>query len=432
MRAEILATGNEILGGALTDTNSAYIAGKLAEVGAEVVRHTCVGDELVELETALREIAGRAEIALVTGGLGPTIDDLTAEAAARAAGVTMHLDPEALRSVEAYFRILQRPVSASNRKQARLPQTAVCLPNPVGTAPGFAMRCGRCWFFFMPGVPHEMRRMLEDQVLPRIAAMQGDRQESYRSKTLTTFGLPESQVDDQLRGFAAEFPGVRLGLRAKFPEIQIKLYARGSQGPELETMLTAAVAWIRIRLGDKIISSQGASMEAVVAGLLMERQATIALAESCTGGLIAHRLTNIAGSSAYFLHAAIVYSNEAKQRILGVTPETLTRCGAVHEDTAKEMAAGARRLAGADYGLSTSGIAGPSGGTDAKPVGTVCIGVAGPDGVSARRYQFPFRERGMNKSLFAAAALNLLRRQLLSAPGLEGAKEPPIHREKLS
>jgi nicotinamide-nucleotide amidase len=413
---EILATGEEIRTGALVDSNSAHIAERMERCGARVVRLNAVGDDLAQLTAVLREIGGRADAAVVTGGLGPTVDDLSAQAAAAAAAVGLGLDPAALASIEEFFRRRNRPMNPSIRKQAMLPEGAEVLLNPVGTAPGFQLKIGRCRFFFLPGVPHEMQRMLADHVLPRVTSLMGGRLEVRRVKTLSCFGLTESLTGERLEGLGSRFPGVQLGLRARFPEIQVKLYGSGPEEAQVTAALELAAAWTRDRLGDMVFADGGEPMEAVVGRLLRERGATLAVAESCTGGLIAHRLTEVPGSSDYFLAAAVTYANEAKTRLLGVGQETLARCGAVHIDTAREMAAGVRRLAGSTYGIATSGIAGPTGGSAEKPVGTVCIGLAAPGQTSGYQFHFNYGRRSMNKQMFAMKALDLLRREMLGLP----------------
>ncbi|MFO7712850.1 CinA family nicotinamide mononucleotide deamidase-related protein [Desulfosarcina sp.] len=417
MKAEILATGDEIRSGALVDSNSAFIAERLEENGIEVVRHSSVGDDLSILVPTLREIAHRAEVAVVTGGLGPTSDDLSAEAAAAAAGVELALNKDALENVEHFFKTFNRPMTVSNRKQALLPMGSRILYNPVGTAPGFALIIAKCLFFFLPGVPYEMKRMLGEHVIPQLNTLQGDAAMHSRVLTIATFGLPESLAGEKVAGVESLYPGVKLGLRANFPQIQVKLYGRDKDSASLDQRLTGAGGWALARLGPNVISATGERMEAVVGKLLLERSATIALAESCTGGLIADWLTNVAGSSAYFLFSGVTYSNRAKMDLLGVKADTLEKHGAVNEETAREMAIGARRVAGATFGLSTSGIAGPDGGTEAKPVGTLCVGFAGPDRSFGRRLYFPFGKRLMNKKIFAMAALDLLRKELMRPTG---------------
>jgi nicotinamide-nucleotide amidase len=414
MYAEILATGEEIRTGILIDSNSACIAQRLQDIGVEVQRHTAVGDDLEALAQVLGEIARRCDVAVVTGGLGPTADDLTAAAAARAAEARLICDPAALQSIEAFFVERNRPMNPFIRKQALLPEGSACLFNPVGTAPGFRLIIDRCRFFFLPGVPFEMRRMLEDHVIPEIISLQGNERRFYLSKTISVFGLTESVTGEQVADVSAVFPEIQLGLRARFPEIQVKLYASGVDEIHLREQLEAAGLWVTQRLGDKVFSDREESMEEVVGSLLRNAKASVAVAESCTGGLIADLLTDVAGSSDYFLLSAVTYSNASKVSVLHVPETILKSFGAVHETTAKAMAEGARQLGGATFGLATTGIAGPSGATCDKPVGTVCIGLATPRETTARRFHFNYQDRLMNKKMFAMTALDLLRRELLS------------------
>jgi nicotinamide-nucleotide amidase len=285
--------------------------------------------------------------------------------------------------------------------------------NPVGTAPGFIMKIGKCLFFFLPGVPSEMKRMLFHEVLPRIEKMPGAIQEHCLVRNISTFGLTESATGEKVADLADDFPEIKIGLRAKFPEIHVKLYLNGQDLTIMETRLASASEWILNRLGRHVLSPEGASMQTVVGDLLRKRAATVAVAESCTGGRIANWLTDVPGSSDYFLFSGVTYSNNAKTKVLGVAPELLKKYGAVHEETAKAMAEGARRISGARYAISTTGIAGPSGGSEDKPVGTVCIGLATPEKVEGKRLHFPFGQRSMNKSIFCMVALDMLRKELL-------------------
>jgi len=413
MIAEILSTGDEIRTGALVDTNSAYISQKLEEIGVEVRRHSCVGDDLNMLVDVFREIGHRADVAIVTGGLGPTTDDLTAEAAARATGVDLAVDPEALASMTEFFKSRNRPLTDTNKKQALLPRGAEWMLNRAGTAPGFSFKIGRCVLFCMPGVPREMRIMMEEVVIPRITALQGADRMLYRLKTLGAFGIGESDVGRLLEGFPERFPDLKLGFRAHFPEVQVKLYAQGHDERLLHAELEAAAKWVLDRIGKWTFSLNGDPMEKEIGRLLTARNATLAVAESCTGGLIAHRLTTVPGSSDYFLFSGVTYSNEAKMQVLGVAADTIQKFGAVHEETAREMADGARRISGAVYGLSTTGIAGPAGGTDEKPVGTVCIGLSTAKETYAFRFHYYYNSRDMHKEMFAMKAMDVLRRELI-------------------
>ena len=413
MRAEILSTGEELRSGAILDTNSAHVAQKLEDAAIEVNRHICVGDDVDRIVSALAEIGNCADVAVVTGGLGPTADDVTALSAARAAGVELILDNAALASMQNIFKARNLPLSPTNKKQALLPEGAEYLPNPVGTAPGFSLKIDRCQFFFLPGVPSEMRKMLAEQVLPRIGKLQGRTREFSKARNIVTFGLTESATNEKLAHFSEKFPDIRLGLRVKFPEIHIKLYARGKDENYLSHSLENASDWILQIFGERVVSLDERSMEVVIGDLLRREKATIAVAESCTGGLISHCLTNVPGSSDYFLLSAVTYANDAKITVLGVSTSILEKYGAVHVETAKIMAQGVRQVSGATYGLATTGIAGPSGGSDEKPVGTVCIGIAGPQGSKSKRYFFPFENRSMNKQIFTTTALDILRRELI-------------------
>ncbi len=413
MIAEILSTGEEIRIGSTIDSNAAYIAQKLEEAGIYITRHHGVGDEMKAIVSVLREIGARADIAIVTGGLGPTTDDITTEAAAKAAKKELTLDKNALKSIENYFKMRNRPMTLSNQKQALLPKGARCLFNPVGTAPGFCLKIDKCLCFFLPGVPVEMQRMLSDQVLPIIHELEGDCKEIALTKTITTFGLTESATNERLAGFETRFPEIKLGFRVHFPEIHIKFYLRGKDHHALQQKIARASDWVIEKVGKKVLSTDGYSMETIIAGLLKRTQATVAVAESCTGGIISDWLTNVPGSSNYFLFSAVTYSNKAKIDVLGVSPETLNRFGAVHENTVKEMAAGVRRIADSTYGLATSGIAGPDGGTDDKPVGTVCLALASTDRITSHRLMYNFGDRLRHKRVFAMAALDLLRQEIM-------------------
>jgi nicotinamide-nucleotide amidase len=414
MIAEILSTGDEIRTGAVADTNAAYIAAKLEIEGFFVARHTCVGDDKKTITAALKEISDRCDFAVVTGGLGPTVDDLTAEAAACAVNTKLIFDKDALENIKKILKSINRDLNPSNKKQAMLPETAKQIYNHFGTAPGFIMKIGKATFFFLPGVPFEMKKMLETAV-EHIKNITNSK--CYHSKIITikTFGKPESEVNELLLNFSKHFNSIKLGLRAIFPEIHIKLYAKNENLEQLEYELKRAEKWIMEKIGKYVFSKDGSSMQEAIAKLLIKNKATIAVAESCTGGLISNMLTNVSGSSAYFLFSGVTYSNESKINILGVSENTIKKYGAVSVETAKEMAIGAKRVSGSDYAISTSGIAGPTGGTIEKPVGTVCIGIATPEDTYGFKFNFIFKERLMNKKIFAVAAIDRLRRILCSS-----------------
>lgn len=428
MKIELIATGDEILTGALTDTNSSWLAEELQKTGNLVYRHVTVGDDLPELAAQFKETSLQADVAIVTGGLGPTTDDLTAEALAGATGQPLVFNAEAFETVETFFRRLDRPMSDSNRKQALLPKGAGVLPNRVGTAPGFSIRMNHCIFFCLPGVPPEMKQMFHETVLPAIEVMQEGASTVNFLKTLAVFGLPESVVGEKVATVMGVFPELKLGLRASFPVIQVKLYGHGKESDALTDNMETAAKEVAHQLGDAVFSTHTTSMAEVVSQLLVESGSSLAVAESCTGGLISHWLTNISGSSDFFRLGAVTYANEAKSSMLGVSPETLAEKGAVSVDVVRQMAAGVKERAGTDFGIATSGIAGPTGGSAAKPVGTICIGLAAPGGVWARQYCFSIGGRSMKKKLFATAALDQLRRYLLELhPGTLGSYPLDTH-----
>ncbi len=425
MIAEIVSTGDEVLTGAVADSNAAFIAARLYEIGIPVGRHVCVGDDLERLTAVLRESADRADVAVVTGGLGPTVDDITAMGAARAAGEKLQPNSTARAYIEEFFKRFGRRLSDSDAKQSEMPVSARPILNPVGTAPGFTMTMGGCRFYFLPGVPFEMRRMMGDSVIVELQAQCADDKTRgfYREKRLSLFGLPEAHVNERLADLT-ESPGdVKLGMLAEFPVIHVKLAAQGRDPEGMEARIEKAAAEVRQRVGAYVFSDSGQTMEEVVGALLTEHCATLALAESCTGGLIAHRVTNVAGSSDYFVFSAVTYANAAKINLLGVSPDTIEAHGAVSEETAREMAEGVRRVAGADYGLSVSGIAGPGGGSPEKPVGMVCIGLCGPGHSFSRHYKFPFENRMANKRIFAETALDRLRRTLIGAGDIQDKRQ---------
>lgn len=415
MDAALLAIGDEIVGGLTVDTNSGWIAGELRAVGVETVSVLAVPDDPERIGRALRRALEDAPLVVTTGGLGPTADDLTAACVAEAAGAPLRLDGGELRRIEALFRERGREMPASNRRQAMLPEGAHLLPNPIGTAPGFVVavpspggepRHVAC----LPGVPGEMRRMVREALVPWVEARRPGRR--FASRVFSTFGLSESALDEALAG-VADPAEARVAFRAAFPRVQARLTVSGAPDDDLEGRLDALEARVRARLGHHLYAVGDRGLEEAVGELLRERGLTLALAESCTGGLVGHLVTEVPGASAYFLLGVAAYRNEAKTALLGVRPETLAAHGAVSPETAAEMAEGVRRRAGADLGLSTTGIAGPGGGTPEKPVGTVCVGLAWEGGTWSRRYRLGERERGWIKSLTAQVALDRLRRHLL-------------------
>ncbi len=413
MIAEIISTGNEVLCGAVVDSNAAFIAEMLEAAGIEVKRQTCVGDDIDDIAAAVGEAANRTDIVTVTGGLGPTGDDVTAEAVARAAGVELELNPDARASIEAFFASRGLEMRLTDHKQAMLPQGADCIANPVGTAPAMAVIIGNCTVFVLPGVPHEMETLLTGTVLGRIETSAGGPRQVSAVRQMSVFGLPESEVGRLLMDFPGQFPLARYGIRVKFPEIYVSVSTKQPDRVTADAVVDEARDWVGKAMAEAVVSVDGLALETEVGRLLGDAKKTVAVAESCTGGLLADLLTGVPGSSDYFLFSGVTYANSAKVKVLGVPEATLEDQGAVSEETARAMARGVRNLTGATYGLSTSGIAGPGGGTADKPVGTVCIGLATPETVSAVKLRLSFQNRAMNKRIFAFMALDLLRRELL-------------------
>lgn len=376
MSAAILSIGTELTRGELVNTNCGWMAEQLTALGFDVDEAVTVGDDIGRIVEVLRRLAGRHSAVVASGGLGPTTDDLTAEAAARALGVSLIRHEPSLEAIRQRFAAAGREMSPSNVKQAELPEGAAALANPVGTAPGFAIVLGECRCFFLPGVPHEMKRLFSDHVQPALAPLVERRSHQVR---LRTFGAPESQVGERLLGLEEAFPGVTLGYRASFPEVEVKVLARGASAAEAEELASRVAREARGRLGELVYAEDGDSYAAYVGRALRDRRLTLAVAESCTGGMVGALLTDVAGSSDYLLLDAVTYSNAAKTSVLGVSSEILRAYGAVSAETAGAMADGARRIADADIAVSITGIAGPGGATEQKPVGTVWIGLARRD-----------------------------------------------------
>jgi nicotinamide-nucleotide amidase len=416
--AWVLTIGDELLRGEIVDSNKSFLSERLLRLDLEAERHVTVADDPEAIAEVFRAAVERTRVVLVSGGLGPTRDDITTEVAARTFGRKLVRDPVVLEGIRAFFRAVGREMAENNAKQADFPEGAEVLPNPHGTAPGFMLDVEGSLLFFMPGVPRELYAMMDEQVLPRIERSLG-RGRVVRAALLRTFGLGESSLDRELTGVARDDPDVTLGFRTQFPDNLVRVVARGGSAAEAERRLDAAVEEIRALLGPLVVGNGDLHMHEIVGQLLIERGRTLAIAESCTGGLIAHRLTDVPGSSSYLLEGLVTYSNEAKVRDLGVSPADLETSGAVSEAVARQMAEGARERAGADIGIATTGIAGPSGGTEEKPVGTVFIAYADADGTIAHRYQL-MRDRQRNKELAAHMALDWLRRRLL---GLEIPRE---------
>ncbi len=413
MKAEILTIGDELLRGEIVDSNKARLSERLLRLDIETHFHTSVRDEPADMADALRRAVARADVVLVSGGLGPTRDDLTIEVLAKTFDRKLVLHEPSLAAIRSFFDRLGRQMAPVNAKQALLPEGAEVLPNPIGTAPGCMLPVEEVAIFCMPGVPQELERMLDEQVIPRIEARSPGRS-VVRARILRTFGMGESNLEEALAG-VAEGGDVTLGFRTAFPDNLLRPLTRATTVAEADAKLEAVCAAIRERLGTLVYAEGDEPLEAVTGRLLRERGLTIALAESCTGGLLAERITNVAGSSAYFLGGVVAYANPAKHALLGVPEDLLVRHGAVSEPVARAMAEGARVRFGADLGLATTGISGPAGGSPEKPVGSVCIALATAAGTHAEGFVFAVgRER--HRLLTTQIGLDWVRRTLLGAP----------------
>jgi nicotinamide-nucleotide amidase len=401
---ELLATGDELLTGQIVDTNSPWLMDRLWDLGVMPRRKTLVADDRDDLLAALRETTGRSDLVVMSGGLGPTEDDLTAEVVAAALGVPLEMDEPSLAAIRERFRKLGREMTPNNAKQARFPRGAAVIPNRFGTAPGFSVRLGRAELVALPGVPVEYRGLAEEFVLPRLAARLGT-VPAFRLVKL--FAVPESHADQLMRPVMDDpaFRDVRFGYRAHWPEIHVKWAVAG---PDAEARADAILSRVRAIFGDAIFAEGKGDLARQLVERLAARGERVALAESCTGGLLAETLTAVAGSSAVFDLGVVAYANEAKSAVVGVPAGLLAAHGAVSDPVARALAEGARRLAGATWGIGITGIAGPTGGTEEKPVGTVFLALAGPGETSVVRRLYRGDRRRVRETA-TYEALNLLR-----------------------
>jgi nicotinamide-nucleotide amidase len=410
VRAEIIAVGSELLDPLRRETNGGYITGGLRSVGVDVLARTTVADEASWLEQAFRQALSRADVVIATGGLGPTADDLTREAAARAAGRVLNRDAGLLEALEARFARFGRVMAPVNAQQADLIDGAVSLPNARGSAPGqFLEHQGRL-LFLLPGPPGEMQPMFDAQVLPIVRERAGGR--ALVTRVLKIASMGESDVEQIVAPLYKTFENPRTTILGGAGQTELHLTAEGATESEASARVEELASGIHGLLPGRIFSDDGRDLAEVVAALLTERRLTLALAESCTGGLVAVRLTAVPGSSAFLDRGYVTYSNRAKVELLGVDPAVLERHGAVSEETARAMAEGARRAAGADLAVSITGIAGPAGATEDKPVGLVFLALAGDGLDRVRRAQFP-GERDRVRAQAAQAALEMVRRAVL-------------------
>ncbi len=412
MRISTLSIGDELICGQLTDTNAGTIASMLLAEGLRVQRHLTVGDNEPDIIGALNDLGRVSDAIIVTGGLGPTADDLTSRAAARATGRRLVIHEEARAHVRLMSSKLETLIVCPlSDKQSMIPTKSALIPNPNGTACGFHLMHTGCFMFFLPGVPSEMIVMLRDTVIPFILERVPHKR-VIRTAALNLFGPCEAEVDELLLGIAMPEQGLTLGICVTYPWIKVTLRGEADNDDAATELLVPAVRTVRERLKEYCFSSGDISMDEAVAELFRERCLTLSLAESCSGGLLAKRITDISGSSRYFYEGVVTYSNDAKVRLLGVPAELLNSSGAVSSECASAMAKGVRMASGSDLGLAVTGIAGPDGGSEEKPVGTVYISLAASDGCWTKRFQFS-GNRDEIRTLTAWTALDWLRRYLL-------------------
>lgn len=422
MIVELVNTGTELMLGRVLNTHQQWLCRRLADLGYSVSRQVAIADSGPAIQAALREALSRADLVIATGGLGPTSDDLTRDLVAQLLGRSLHEDAAVLAHIQKFFATRRRPMPEHTRVQALVPEGAVVLPNPNGTAPGLAMWLdpnpyrpggGRSCLILLPGPPRELRPMFTDTVVP-LLRRELPPPRPFCCRTLRTTGIGESLLEQKVAGPLQDLvaAGLELGYCSRPGQVDLRLAATGDRAAAL---VGQAEERVRPLLDEYLYGAEDEELEAAVVRLLTRRGETLALAESCTGGCVAHRLTNVPGASAVLLAGLVTYSNQAKQQLLGVSPETLAAHGAVSEPVAREMAEGARRRIQATYVLAITGIAGPSGGTPDKPVGTAFIALAGPFATVVERQANPL-DRESFKQLTASQALDLLRRTVRQLP----------------
>ena len=405
--AEIIAIGDELLYGQIMDTNSHWISQELDAVGVRVVRKTTVGDNRTDILAAFEEASKRANLILITGGLGPTQDDLTKPLLAEFFGCNIVEVPEAVAAVSSYFLRRGREMTPLNILQGHLPTCCTYVPNEVGTAPGMWFEQKGCYWMSMPGVPHEMKKLVKDFVLPKLSQV-FDLPVIYH-KLIKTAGIGESWLADLINEWENALPShIRLAYLPSLGHVKLRLTAFGEDKKALAVEVDQQIQKILPTINNYVYGYNEETLETAVGKLLKNEGKTLALAESCSGGYISHLITAVPGSSQYFQGTVVPYHNALKEQLLGVSSATLAQHGAVSEATIREMALGVKKLFGVDFGLASSGIAGPDGGSPDKPVGTVWIACAGPNFVEAKLLQLT-QDRLINIQLTGVAVLNLLR-----------------------
>ncbi|MDQ1278190.1 MAG: nicotinamide-nucleotide amidase [Thermodesulfobacteriota bacterium] len=417
MKTGIITIGSELTSGGIQDANTALIAREFHRRGWQVAATMSVSDDETMIKKALDFILPLTDAVVITGGLGPTADDITTAAVARAFNLSLYADEDVLNHIKTIFAKYGLKWTENNAKQAVFPQGAQILANPVGTAAGFSLMINGKVLAVIPGVPAEVRKMLPEAVLPLLYRSFPQETQYLAVRTLKLFGISEAAVDQSMAGI--DLPGVDVGFYPRFPENHLVLSARDTLADTAWFRVNKAAAEVHKSLGPYVFADDEETLEGVVAGLLKEQGRTVSVAESCTGGLITDRLTDIPGSSMYLERGLVTYSNRSKTDLLGVPETVLQKHGAVSEETARLMAEGVRKLAGTDLGLATTGIAGPDGGSEAKPVGTVFIAIADGAATICRKFSYHWERRRI-KIVASQAALIMLKRYLTGEATHEG------------
>ncbi|HDM74943.1 MAG TPA: competence/damage-inducible protein A [Deltaproteobacteria bacterium] len=410
MKGEIIAIGNELVSGRIQDTNTFFLAKELARYGFEVRSIKIIPDQEHLIIESLIEASKRSAFAIVTGGLGPTEDDLTAKAASKAFNLPLKRDPVSWEILKAYVEEHHLEMRENVAKMADLPEGAVKLDTKTPRA-GFFLEFNKCIFYFLPGIPSETKDLFRKVVLNDLLERIKDRP-FVLTKVVKIFGLRESEIENRISDLIPKFEGLSVGYLPCFPEHHLHVTVKGTVRHLIKTVLEDFISKVTERLGEFIYGYDDDTLESVVGHLLREKNLTLSVAESCTGGLIGHRITNVSGSSDYFKLGVVVYSNKAKSQVLNVGEDMLARYGAVSELVARAMGESVKRLGKTDYGIATTGIAGPTGGTPEKPVGTVYICVSSPGGTHVEHHLFKGNRLEI-KTMTSQVALDSLRRSLL-------------------
>lgn len=407
MNAEIIAVGSELLTPFRLDTNSLFLTSELNQLGIRVVHKAVVGDSPDEMRSSFSQALGRAELIVSSGGLGPTDDDRTRDTVAELLGRKLRRDEAILRGIQERFRRFGRAMPEINVRQAMIPEGATVLPNPRGTAPGLWLESQGHIVVLLPGVPLELRALFETEVRPRLAKL--NHRERLFTRELRVTGLTESEVEQRVSPLYALYPKTETTILSSPQGIQLHPRTWSDDPVQADKVLDEIVGRMALALGENLFSTRGESIEEVVARILMENRATIAVAESCTGGMLAERLTNVPGSSSYFLGGVVCYSNEMKTSLVGVPKELIDAKGAVSPEVALALADGIRKRSGSTIGVGTTGIAGPTGGTPEKPVGLVHIGLSDERGAKQKAFRFP-GDRDRIRQYATQTALDMVRR----------------------